>query len=104
MNNFKLTPDRVYQTDTDDFVVFSDGLMPNFVGLIRDYWEDFNETSLERHFEQSYKIFIQELKNLKDLHRPLTTAEEKKLTFMMEALIQAKNAARLKDHGTKSIL
>ncbi len=66
---------------------------PFFEGprFLRD-WEDFGPKNLPEYFNKGYGIFQQRLEQIKLLERALTAEEGQELTFMLEALIHAKNA------------
>lgn len=47
---------------------------------------------MRRYFEKNFDIFLDCLKTMRQLKRPLTPEEEKEFKFMMEALVEAKNS------------
>ncbi len=55
-------------------------------------WEDFSTEKLPEYFEKGYSLFLSKLQNFKTLNRALTKEEEQELSFMLEALVHAKNA------------
>lgn len=83
---------KYYQMTTPDFIVLTDDNPVSFPLLLHDKWEDFNEERLQEYFQKSYEIFLNRLKEFQNLKRPLSTREEKELTFMLEALMNAKNS------------
>lgn len=73
-----------------DFLIISDGLAGFAPPLLHDRWEEFDETSLKKYFENGYKIFSQRLKKFGNFKNKLTVKEETELKFMLESLIDAK--------------
>ena len=66
-------------------------IIPSGIMFFRD-GEDFGPKNLPEYFNKGYQIFSRRLEEFKNLERPLEAEEERELTFMLEALIQAKNA------------
>lgn len=66
--------------------------IPNSVLYFRD-WEDFGPKNLPEYFDKGYQIFCKRLQEFSKLERTLEAQEERELTFMLDSLIHAKNAA-----------
>lgn len=71
--------------------MYSCGSMRTRCRMIREGWEDFSEYHIQQYFDKNYEMFLGVLQSFSRMDRGLTTGEQKELTFMLEALIDAKN-------------
>jgi hypothetical protein len=73
-------------------LVLSDGERAVFARLLRDCWEDFDQTAMQEYFDRGYDLLFRRLNQLKNRPQTVSPEEENDLYFMVESLVYAKNA------------